>query len=121
MKWPTEIFRAFERGLEVVPVAGMTREQVYQNVFDETARRALWRCKGDLTHIRGALTWPFTPLGSVVPGCCFEWAKSFCLKGQEWGDAVDALHDYIEQNVQAISAAFQDGLEPYDDLSGDPA
>jgi hypothetical protein len=119
MQWPPEIFRAFERGLEVVPMEGYTPEQIYQNIFDETARRALWRCKGDLTHIRGCLRWPFTPLGSIVPGCSFQWAKSLCLKGPEWGKAVDALHNYIEHNVQAVYEVFQDELEPYDDLSGE--
>src|SRR5262245_39888088 len=116
MEWPSELYAAFTGALEIEPVEGLTREQVLREMFDETARRAVWRIRGNPANIRGALRWPYTPLGSIVPSCIEGHAKRLTLNGPEWCEAVDALHDCIEQNVHAIIEAFQAEAQPYDDL-----
>jgi hypothetical protein len=117
MQWPREIVSAFARGMEVEPEEGWSQEKVILAVLDETARRTVWRCQGDPSRIRGALRWPYTPLGSVVPCGLEGWAKSVCLHGPLWGEAVDALYEYMEKNAQAIFESFKDEAEPYDDMS----
>ena len=117
MQWPADIITAFEAALEIVPTEGYTPGQVLQAILDETARRAVWRAQNDPARARGALRWPFTPLGSVVPSTVGGRAKQMCLKGSEWGRAVDKFHQYIEDNAVAIFEIFRDEAEPYDDLS----
>ena len=114
MQWPQELVALFDQALEVVPVEGLTKEQVIRAMFDETARRAVWRAQGDPEKIREALRWPYTPLGSVVTSFVEGRARRLGLEPQ-WGQAVEALHTYIERNAPAILERFQDEWEPYAD------
>src|SRR4051812_21614182 len=114
MEWPQEIVTAFERALEVSPAEGYDRGQVLRALFDETARRAVWRAQGDPQRLGPALRTPYTPLGSVVADCIDGRALSLTVKGEFWGQAVSALHSYAERNAPAVCAAFQDEMEPYD-------
>ncbi len=117
MQWPPELIATFSQGIDMETQPGLTKEQVILLIFDETARRAVWRARGDPTRLSGCLRWPFTPLGSVVPGEMLKWATRVILHGPAWGRAVDALHGYLEENASAVCAAFKDEMQPYDDLS----
>ena len=89
-----------------------------QALLDETARRAVWRAGCDPAKMSGALSWPYTPLGSVVPDYHIHYIQTIALNGRLWSQATEAIYDYMERNAAAICAAFQDEQEPYDDLSG---
>ncbi len=115
MQWPPEIVAAFNRALEIEPAAGWSKDQVLQKLLDETARRAVWRAQGDPAQARAALRSPYTPLGSLVGECVEGLAKRLVLHGDKWGEAVQALHGYIEANAAAVFEVFQDEAEPYDD------
>jgi hypothetical protein len=117
MQWPNEIIAAFSQGMDIEPLDGLSQEQVIRLILDETARRALWRAKGDPRRISGVLRWPFTPLGSVVPCSMSNWAESVTLHGRRWNVAVDAFYDYFEENVEVIFDAFRGDEQPYRDGS----
>jgi hypothetical protein len=117
MKWPKEIVDAFNRGLGVEPEPGWTKAEVLQFFLDEATRRAVWRAQGDPARLGGSMRWPFTPLGSVVPGEMSGKVKTLQLRGPDWSKAVDLFFDYCEQNAQLICDTFRDEMEPYDDLS----
>lgn len=118
MKWPKEMFDAFAQGLTVEPVEGVTPHEVYQAVFDETARRAVWRAQGEPARLGDVLRSPFTPLGSVVPCDLGDRVLRVTLHGTQWGKAVNVFYEFMEQNAAQICEAFQDEMEPYDDMSG---
>jgi hypothetical protein len=117
MQWPKEIIAAFNRGLIIEPEDGLTSAEVLQWFLDEATRRAVWRAEGDPARLGGAMRWPFTPLGSVVPGEMEGKAKRLQLLGPKWSPAVDLFFDYCEKNAQLICDTFRDEMEPYDDLS----
>lgn len=114
MDWPAEVIAAFRKGLTFHPKSGLKRDDLIVWVFEETARRAVWRCKGVPTDLAPALRTPFTPLGSVVPGALMSYADKICLHGEHWGAAVEALYGYFLQNGEAVCAAFADEKEAYD-------
>jgi hypothetical protein len=111
--WPRDIVAAFARALEIEPAKGLTSGEVIRAMLDMTARRAVWRCRGDAKLMGDALRAPYTPLGSVCGDGMAGKAVRFVLKGAEWGPAVNAFHDYVEKNAQAIIDAFP--AERYDD------
>jgi hypothetical protein len=114
MDWPADLIATFKRGLKVKPSGDLSRDQVMRLIFDETARRAVWRARGDPARLGAALRTPYTPLGSVVPCGLLDWVQTASLEGRAWGDAVDALHQYLEANAAAVCEAFQDEQQPYD-------
>ena len=114
MDWPAEVIAVFRKGLTFTPNGDLKRDDLLIWVFEETARRAVWRAKGNPTDLSPALRTPFTPLGSVVPGALMSYADSICIHGADWGAAVDALYGYLEQNAEAVCAAFADEKEEYD-------
>jgi len=118
MRWPKEIVAAFFKGMSVTPIGGYTKEQVLQFVLDETARRVVWRAQNDPERVSGCLRWPYTPLGSLVPGGLDGRVERVTLHGKEWGKAVELYYDYFEKNAAAILEVFRDEAEPYDDMSG---
>jgi hypothetical protein len=117
MQWPPELIAVFSQGIDLEPQPGLTREQVILLIFDETARRAVWRAGGDPSRLGGCLRSPFTPLGSVVPGEMMAWARRLTLHGPAWARAVEALHTYLEDNASTVCRAFKAEMQPYDDLS----
>jgi hypothetical protein len=118
--WPYQLLEAFAQALEIEPAEGWTVEEVLQGLLDDTARRVVWRTKGDPTHVADALRSPYTPLGSVVGDAIGGRAARFTLKGSEWKPAVDAFYEYFEENAEAIYAAFRDEPQRYDDLMSGP-
>ncbi len=115
MQWPVDLIATFGRGIEVEPANGLTKDQVVRCIFDETARRAVWRARCEPAKLSAALRTPFTPLGSVVPSEeLIQWTPRITLLGPLWGRAVDAFHGYLEENAVAVCAAFKDELQPYD-------
>ncbi|MCI0461786.1 MAG: hypothetical protein L0Z62_32955 [Gemmataceae bacterium] len=117
MQWPPELIAVFSQGIDMETQPGLTKEQVILLIFDETARRAVWRANGDPGRLSGCLRCPFTPLGSVVPGKMMAWATRMTLHGPAWGRGVEALHTYLEENASAVCSAFKGEMQPYDDLS----
>ena len=115
MQWPRDIVAAFDRALDVESAEGWSKEQILQKLLDETARRVVWRARGDPANAGPALHSPYTPLGSLVAEGVDGLATRLVLHGDRWGAAVEALYGYFEANAPAIFAAFQDEAEPYDD------
>src|SRR5262245_18576065 len=114
MQWPADLIATFARGIEVESEGRLTTEQVVCCIFDEVARRAVWRARGDPANLGAALRTPYTPLGSVVPSPqLHQWARRIALLGPAWGRGVDALHGYLEENAAAVCAAFRDEMQPY--------
>ena len=118
MQWPKDILDLFAHALEIVPAQGLSRADVLRALLDDTARRAVWRARGNPADARAALRSPYTPLGSLVGSRVEGRAESLTLRGERWGQAVDAFHTYIEENAEVVFAAFRDEAQPYDDLSG---
>jgi hypothetical protein len=115
MQWPPEIVDAFADALDIEPEEGLTRNQIFKTLLDETARRAVWRTRGDRSQIGPALRSPYTPLGDVVGGGIEGMARRLTIKGDQWKPAVDALYEYIERHVDLIFKVFADDTAPYDD------
>jgi hypothetical protein len=113
VKWPKELFDVFSVALEVEPIEGRSKRDVLQAMFDEVARRATWRAKGNPADVHAALTWPYTPLGSVVNEFMVGQARSLTLHGTQWGQAVEALHTFIETHAAEVFAEFADQPSPY--------
>jgi hypothetical protein len=118
MQWPKEILDLFAHALEIEPAAGLDRADVLRALLDGTARRAVWRARGNPADARAALRTPYTPLGSLIGSGVEGRAARLSLAGERWGQAVDALHAYIEENAEAVFSAFRDEAQPYDDLIG---
>jgi hypothetical protein len=118
VQWPKEILDLFAHALEIEPAAGLDRADVLHALLDDTARRAVWRARGNPADARAALRSPYTPLGSLIGSRVEGRAESLTLHGDRWGQAVDAFHGYIEENAEAVFAAFRDEAQPYDDLIG---
>jgi hypothetical protein len=114
MQWPKELIATLARGLDVEPVEGLSREHVYVAFLDETARRAVWRARGDPAKLRLALEAPYTPIGSVTASCVNGLAERLCLHGPAWCDAVEAIYAYMEENAADVCASFQDEWQPYE-------
>jgi hypothetical protein len=115
MQWPPEIVAAFEDALDLEPEEDLTPNQIFKTLLDETARRAVWRTRGDRSQISPALRSPYTPLGDVVGGGIEGMVRRLTIKGDRWKPAVDALYDYIERNVDLIFEVFADDVSPYND------
>ena len=113
MNWPKELYDVFLMGLKVDPIEGLTQADVLKTLFDETARRAVWRARGNPAHAAGALRTPYTPMGAVIAEGILGQARSVSIHGAEWGDAMHALYDYIEANAEEVFAAFADQPRPY--------
>jgi hypothetical protein len=115
MYWPEEIVDAFTDALVIVPAEGLMEYEVIQELLDETARRVVWRVKGDAENIGAALRSPYTPLGSVVGDAIDGMAEKLTLKGPFWSKAVNALYEYIENNAEQIIDAYSFDAREYDD------
>jgi hypothetical protein len=113
MLWPNHLITALERGLGVTPVEGLTAEHVYRTLLDEAARRAVWRARGNPADIGPAFRLPYTPIGSVTAECVNGLARQLCFRGQEWSDAVDLIHDFMEKHADQVCDSFKDEAEPY--------
>jgi hypothetical protein len=113
MEWPKDLLEILARGMEVEPVEGLTAEQVLLAFLDETARRAVWRARGDPANVGAALRTPYTPIGSITAEGANGLADRLCLKGPQWSDAVDAIHDYMEAHAADLCANFKDEAQPY--------
>jgi hypothetical protein len=118
MRWPKELLDVFARALKIKTADGLDKVTVIRSLLDETARRVVWRAKGNPADVSAALRSPYTPLGSVVADGVNGQARRIGLGGPAWGVAVDALYTYVEENAEAVFAAFRDQGEPYpDDLT----
>jgi len=115
MLWPQELITALERGMDVTPVAGLTPEQVYRELLDEAARRAVWRARGKAELLGAALRTPYTPIGSITMEGVNRLAVRLCLHGPEWSDAVELIHDFMEKHAEEICRSFKDEARPYHD------
>ncbi len=126
MKWPKDIVDLFNRALEIEPAEGLDTLTVLNAMLDETVRRAIWRVKGDPKLAGPALRTPYTPLGSVTGEGIMRMARRYTIHGDVWGDAVDAFHQYVENNAETVFAVFEGQGKPYPhdvgfgSLSGDP-
>jgi hypothetical protein len=113
MEWPKPLLDLFDKALDVVPAEGLTKVAVLKALLDESTRRAVWRA-GDEQKLAGpALRTPYTPLGSVIGQGINGLARRLGLGGQIWSDAVDAFHQYVEDNAEVVFAAFPDPGEGY--------
>ena len=115
MSWPKDLYDVFFVALDIAPIEGKTKHDVLETMFDEVARRTVWRAKGDPTQANAALRSPYTPLGSIVNESIVGQARSLTLRGADWGKAVDALHRFIEENAEHVFAAFADQPSEYED------
>jgi hypothetical protein len=115
MRWPKEILDVVSWGLDIEPKEGYRREEVFQALLDETARRLVWRCKGDPANVSGCLRWPYTPLGSVINEGIGGRVLRLSMDGSRWGQAVDEIHGFIEANAAAVCEAYRDQGTPYPD------
>ena len=114
MQWPERLIAALARGVQVKPVEGLRQRDVLLALLDETARRAVWRAKGDPSRIGAALRTPYTPLGWVMADCVNGLAQTLTLGGRPWRQAVEAIHAYMEQNAEALCASYKEEAQPYD-------
>jgi hypothetical protein len=119
MQWPSKIVELFDHALELQPEEGWTSNQIFKTLLDETARRAVWRTRGDRSLISAALRSPYTPLGDVIGGRIEGLCQRLTLHGDRWKPAVDALYEYIEKNVDLIFEVFGEDHSPYDDSLDD--
>lgn len=115
MYWPDEIVASFAKALVIEPAEGMDVDEIILTLLDETAKRAVWRAKGDPDQLGPALRSPYTPLGSVVADGIEGKAIRLTLKGKLWGPAVDAFYEYVETNAEAVCESFRFDARPYDD------
>jgi hypothetical protein len=113
MLWPKELIALLARGMDVTPVEGLTADDVYRVFLDEVARRAVWRAAGNAALLGPALRMPFTPIGSITTECVNNLVTQFCLTGPRWGDAVDAIYEFMENHADTICANFKDEEQPY--------
>jgi hypothetical protein len=115
MEWPKDIVDLFDKALKIEPSEGLDKLTVLKALFDETVRRALQRVNGDPRLAGAALRSPYTPLGSVIGEGIMGMARSLSLGGTIWGEAVDSLHQYIEDNAETVFAAFEGQGKEYRD------
>jgi hypothetical protein len=108
MQWPKELLDVFARALQIEPIAGMDKMGVIRAMLDETARRTVVRAQADPANVSYALRTPYTPLGSVVGDGVNGMALRLGLGGAAWGEAVDALYEYVEAHAQEVCTAFKD-------------
>jgi hypothetical protein len=113
MRWPDELIALLTRGLEVQPAEGLTADHVHRAFLDETARRAVWRARGNPARLGAALRTPYTPIGSITASCVNGLARQLRLSGPEWADAVHGIYDFMEEHAEAVCAAFKDDGQPY--------
>jgi hypothetical protein len=114
VQWPNELLALLEQGMSVQPVAGLSPRHVYRELLDETARRAVWRARGNPEWLGAALRTPYTPLGSVTADLVNGLARRLCLTGPQWGNAVEAIHHFMEQHAADVCASFREEARPYD-------
>ena len=115
MTWPAKLLEAFSFALDVEAKPGVAKDESIRSLLDETARRAVWRVKGNPSKLEAAYTTPFTPLGSVTAQPELIGVKSYTLHGQLWGDAVSELNTFVRENPQLICTQFKNEQVAYGD------